>query len=106
MRNDDQGRRPNRGGKDRSGPETGYGGLGGYEGEYGGYGGYGRARQGMYGTGAGQGGETGGYQRGSSYGIRRILPKGYTRSDDRILEDVCEQLSRSGLDVSDVSVKV
>jgi osmotically-inducible protein OsmY len=36
----------------------------------------------------------------------RILPKGYTRSDERIREDICETLSRSGTDVSDVSVEV
>ena len=36
----------------------------------------------------------------------RILPKGYVRSDDRIYEDVCEKLSHSGLDVSEVSVSV
>ncbi|WP_332309598.1 BON domain-containing protein [Burkholderia ubonensis] len=34
-------------------------------------------------------------------------PKGYTRSDERIREDVCERLARAlGIDVSDVSVKV
>jgi len=37
---------------------------------------------------------------------RRILPKGYVRSDERVREDLCERLSRSGLDVSDVSVDV
>ncbi|WP_397473668.1 BON domain-containing protein [Pusillimonas sp.] len=40
------------------------------------------------------------------YRERRIVPKGYKRSDERILEDVCERLSHSGLDVSDVSVNV
>jgi len=39
-------------------------------------------------------------------GGRRILPKGYARSDERLREDVCERLSHSGLDVSDVSVEV
>jgi len=39
-------------------------------------------------------------------GSRRILPKGYVRSDERVREDLCEHLSRSGLDVSDVSVDV
>ncbi|AOJ65677.1 hypothetical protein WJ32_24835 [Burkholderia ubonensis] len=34
-------------------------------------------------------------------------PKGYTRSDERIREDVCERLARAlGIDVSDVSVNV
>lgn len=37
---------------------------------------------------------------------QRIDPKGYTRSDDRVREDVCETLSRSGLDVREVSVQV
>ncbi|SHH41827.1 BON domain-containing protein [Pollutimonas bauzanensis] len=41
-----------------------------------------------------------------AYGPRRIQPKGYTRSDERVREDICEQLSHSGLDVSDVSVSV
>ncbi|NGM88053.1 BON domain-containing protein [Parapusillimonas sp. SGNA-6] len=34
------------------------------------------------------------------------LPKGYKRSDERIRDDICETLSRSGTDVSDVSVEV
>src|SRR5690606_9166696 len=33
-------------------------------------------------------------------------PKGYTRSDDRIKEEVCELLSDADVDVSDVTVKV
>ncbi|MCD0504438.1 BON domain-containing protein [Bordetella petrii] len=37
---------------------------------------------------------------------QRITPKGYVRSDERVREDLCERLSRSGLDVSDVSVDV
>ncbi len=37
---------------------------------------------------------------------RRTSPKGYTRSDDRVREDICERLSHSGLDVSEVSVEV
>lgn len=36
----------------------------------------------------------------------RIYPKGYTRSDERIREDICEALGDSGLDVSEVSVNV
>ncbi|MFJ1298929.1 BON domain-containing protein [Pseudomonadota bacterium AL_CKDN230030165-1A_HGKHYDSX7] len=35
-----------------------------------------------------------------------VDPKGYVRSDERVREIVCERLSRSGLDVSDVSVDV
>jgi len=34
------------------------------------------------------------------------LPKGYKRSDERIRDDICETLSRSGTDVRDVSVEV
>ncbi|MCJ9708129.1 BON domain-containing protein [Bordetella hinzii] len=36
----------------------------------------------------------------------RIDPKGYTRSDERVREMVCERLAHSGLDVSDVEVSV
>ncbi|MCA8180591.1 BON domain-containing protein [Burkholderia vietnamiensis] len=37
----------------------------------------------------------------------RTGPKGYTRSDERIREDVCERLARAlEIDVSDVSVEV
>lgn len=36
----------------------------------------------------------------------RRMPKGYRRTDERIREDVCERLGRSGLDVADVSVDV
>lgn len=57
--------------------------------ERGGYGGYGY----------------GGFER-EPLPQRRILPKGYTRSDERLREDICERLSHSGLDVSDVSVEV
>lgn len=55
------------------------------------------------GTGSGYG-SYGGYESG--YGVQWTLPKGYTRSDERIREDVCEHLGLSGLDVSDVSVEV
>ncbi|AOZ10592.1 BON domain-containing protein [Cupriavidus malaysiensis] len=38
---------------------------------------------------------------------RRVAPKGYQRSDERIREDVCERLAYcEGIDVSDVSVEV
>jgi osmotically-inducible protein OsmY len=33
-------------------------------------------------------------------------PKGYRRSDDRIREDVCERIARSGLNADDVEVEV
>lgn len=44
---------------------------------------------------------------GSLASVRRAGPKGYTRSDDRIKDDVCERLCRSsGIEVEDVSVEV
>lgn len=109
-----------RGRESWSGSKTGYG---GYDGEYGGYGGYSHGGgQASYGTGAGQAGQAGGFERGTDYGgipgdyqssqLQRrygpppTMPKGYTRSDERIREDVCEHLSRSGLDVREVSVDV
>ncbi|GLK92415.1 BON domain-containing protein [Achromobacter xylosoxidans] len=46
------------------------------------------------------------YQRQQVYGSRRIDPRGYIRSDERVREIVCEHLAHSGLDVSDVSVNV
>ncbi|KYF89570.1 hypothetical protein BE17_25775 [Sorangium cellulosum] len=33
-------------------------------------------------------------------------PKGYTRSDERIREDICERIIETGLDASDVEVAV
>ncbi|AYD64828.1 BON domain-containing protein [Achromobacter sp. LC458] len=54
--------------------------------------------------------ERGGYNRGPTAwrdrGSFRTDPKGYTRSDERVRENVCEYLAHSGLDVSDVSVSV
>lgn len=54
--------------------------------------------------------ERGGYNRGlqswRDRGSRRVDPKGYVRSDERVREIVCEYLAHSGLDVSDVSVSV
>jgi hypothetical protein len=45
--------------------------------------------------------------RDERYGRRQSYdPKGYTRSDERVREHVCEHLSRSGLDVRNVEVKV
>ena len=35
-----------------------------------------------------------------------VYPKGYVRSDEYIQDDLCERLSRSGLDVAEVSVAV
>jgi len=59
-------------------------------------------------SGMGYGGE-GPYEQPAwaQHAPRRAGPKGYVRSDERIREEVCERLSRSGrLDVSDVEVKV
>jgi hypothetical protein len=39
-------------------------------------------------------------------GSPRRTPKGYTRSDERIREDLCEQLGHGHVDPSDVSVAV
>ncbi|HYG43776.1 MAG TPA: BON domain-containing protein [Bordetella sp.] len=47
-----------------------------------------------------------GWQEPALRKSQRISPKGYVRSDERVREDLCERLSRSGLDVSDVSVDV
>jgi len=43
---------------------------------------------------------------GLGHGRPHTLPRGYRRADERVLDDVCERLSRSGLDVSEVSVRV
>lgn len=53
----------------------------------------------------GRGHEGGGTRapRGRFYGR---TPQGYTRSDERIREDVCDQLCHGHIDPSDVSVKV
>lgn len=85
------------------GPQGGYGGgeTGGYA--RGGYGGYGPSRE------FNEGG-WGGYQgpgagRGTSYAGRG--PKGYQRSDERVREDVNEELKRHpGLDAEDIEVRV
>jgi hypothetical protein len=39
-------------------------------------------------------------------GRRARGPKGYRRSDDRIRDDVCERIARSGIDADDVEVSV
>lgn len=53
-------------------------------------------------------GPEGGFRPRSQHNkpARPMPPKGYKRSDERILEDVCERLSRSGLDIRNVSVSV
>lgn len=43
---------------------------------------------------------------GGGGSTQRYMPKGYKRSDARLQEDICERLSHSGLDVSEVSVSV
>ncbi|KVN27168.1 hypothetical protein WT11_29190 [Burkholderia stagnalis] len=86
-------------------------------GRYGGYGGYGDANYGGSHAGSAmrQGGEPrgrGGAQDRPRFGEadtprRRQGPKGYTRSDERIREDVCERLAGAlDIDVSNVSVQV
>ncbi|SCU75356.1 Periplasmic lipoprotein (fragment) [Cupriavidus necator] len=45
--------------------------------------------------------------RGGPQRARPVGPRNYQRTDERILEDLCEQLSRSArLDLSDVEVRV
>jgi osmotically-inducible protein OsmY len=48
--------------------------------------------------------------RGSAFPIRANAtgsgPKGYTRSDERVLEEVCDRLEASGHDWSEVEVKI
>ncbi|MEM5275826.1 BON domain-containing protein [Cupriavidus taiwanensis] len=45
--------------------------------------------------------------RGGTQPRRPVGPRNYRRSDERILEDLCEQLSRSGrLDLNEVEVRV
>ncbi|HEX3235859.1 MAG TPA: BON domain-containing protein [Gemmatimonadales bacterium] len=88
----------------------GYG-QGGYgQGQYGqgGYGSqgreFGRSYEGQSGIGGTYSGQQGSYQRGSHVGRG---PKGYKRSDERIREDVNEELTRSpDVDASDVEVRV
>ncbi|MCA3185483.1 MULTISPECIES: BON domain-containing protein [unclassified Cupriavidus] len=84
---------------------------GGMPGEHRWRGGYGAARgsgvdsralPGAYGDGPG------GSERSGAQGHRQqASPKGYTRSDDRIREDLCERLAHAGrLDVREVEVTV
>lgn len=76
----------------------GQGSRGGYGGGYGGGGGYGEER--------------GAFERigdAAKEGWRRMTgkgPKGYTRSDDRIREDVCDRLAGSWMNSEDVEVQV
>ncbi len=83
------------------GPHRGYG----RDREYGQDYGYSYGRSADYGFG-GRGGDYGGGMDRYSNQQSRIDPRGYTRSDERVRENVCERLSRSGLDVADVEVSV
>jgi hypothetical protein len=77
------------------GPDRGYG-YG--SGEHPGYGqniGYGQNERLRYGA-----------PTGLPRGDKNMGPKGYTRSDERIREDVCDRLSQGYLDASDVEVTV
>jgi hypothetical protein len=110
------------------GSGQGQGGFG--QGEYGrggyGQGGYGQEGYGQgsyrqggygqegYGQGQGQGFGQGGFGQGVRYTSAIIIgrfsgrgPKGYRRSDDRIREDVSEELTRHGeIDASEIDIKV
>jgi hypothetical protein len=44
--------------------------------------------------------------RATATSLRGKGPKNYTRSDERIREDVCERLADAALDASDIDVKV
>jgi osmotically-inducible protein OsmY len=74
--------------------------------------GYGRGVQHSDGAGhegGGRGGRFFGNSSGGQPGRGRFYgrtPQGYTRSDERIREDVCDQLSHGHIDPSDISVKV
>lgn len=98
--------------------ETGFGGYGGGQSGYGGYGGQGR--EGGYGVGSGRE-ERGGFQRGQgqrgagweSGGLGRgglgpfagRGPKGYRRSDERVLEEVNQALEdHPDIDASNIEV--
>lgn len=71
------------------------------------YGGFGVSESGgaTWGRDSGYGGS--GWQQGSRGEYRGKGPKGYTRSDERIREDVCDRLSADDeLDASDITVTV
>lgn len=75
---------------------------GGFGGGFGG--GYAPGNQGSY---PGQGGQQGGQMQRESGPHRGKGPKGYTRSDDRIREEVSDRLSDNDMiDASDISVEV
>lgn len=102
------------------GPYSGYSGFGGPGWTPGGYGDpgyntsgfgspdYGQSRTGgsdRWDTAATQRWESGSFEHRGPYSGRG--PKGYTRSDDRIREDLCERLTMSGYcDASEVEVDV
>lgn len=85
-------------------PATGYG-PGAGVGERDGAGMHGDEGQGGFGSGT----QTGSVWRSRGAGQRRFNkgPKGYSRSDERIKEDISEQLmSEEGIDPSEVSIQV
>jgi hypothetical protein len=89
------------------GASQGYGPQGGFGGGQGGYGQQGYGQQGYGQQGYGQQG----YGRQGARGAGRFAgkrgPKGWQRSDERIKEDLCEQLYNSDeIDSSDVTVEV
>ena len=60
-----------------------------------------------FGSQRGQPGGNYGYGQRQEFGQQRQTPKGYTRSDERIRDDVCEHLYRNhDVDVANVSVEV
>jgi hypothetical protein len=102
---------------------SGYGGFGGYgagnygASGYGGYGGYGAPMRGYYGqNNYGRGSYAQGYYGQNNFGYGEGFgqgnfagrgPRNYQRSDDRIREDMNDQLtSHPGLDASDIQVQV
>jgi hypothetical protein len=94
-----------RGGQDWNRSERGGFGRGSEHGNFQGYGG----ESGAYGSGSGNWQSRGFEGRGTQgSGMRQNRgPKGYTRSDERIKEDVCERLSQRGdIDVDEVSIDV
>lgn len=105
--------------QDQPAEPGGYGSQGGGYGSqssYASHGGYGSQGRGGYGS---HGGDTSGSHgdgsagawaargAGQQAGVKPRGPKGYQRSDERIREDICEQLMRTAhVDPSDVSIEV
>jgi hypothetical protein len=90
-----------------------YGAYGGFHGLSGGYAGYGRGSGGYNPTGSDR--DRFGSRRDQGFRSRDIGrggfagrgPKGYTRTDERVREDVCDRLSQDDeVDASEISVRV